>query len=36
MPAKNDFYFSAASNKKDIIFGGHLFSFSAIHISFGL
>jgi hypothetical protein len=36
MPAKNDVFFSAASCKKDIIFGGHLFSFSAVPISLGL
>jgi hypothetical protein len=28
--AKNDVFFSAASYKKDIIFSGHLFSFSAV------
>jgi hypothetical protein len=36
MPAKNGVFFSAASYKKDIIFVGHLFSFSAVHISLRL
>jgi hypothetical protein len=36
VPAKNDVFFSAASYKKDIIFGGHLFSFSAVRILLGL
>ena len=36
MPAKNDVFFSAASCKKGIIFGRHLFSFLALLISLGL
>jgi hypothetical protein len=36
MPAKNDVFFSVASYKKYIIFGGHLFSFSVVRISLGL
>ena len=36
MPTKNDVFFSAGSCKKDIIFGGHLFSFLALLIYLGL
>jgi hypothetical protein len=36
MPAKNDAFLSDASYKKDIIFGGHFFSFSTVGISLGL
>jgi hypothetical protein len=36
MPTKNDFFFSAATCKKDIIFGGHLKQISALLISLGL
>jgi hypothetical protein len=36
MPAKNDVFFSAASYKKDIILGRHIFSFLAVSILLGL
>ena len=32
VPAKNNVFFTAGSWEKDIIFGGYLFSFSAVHI----
>ena len=36
MPTQNDAFFSAASCKKDIIFGGHLKQISTLLISLGL
>ena len=36
MPTKNDVFFSAASCKKDIIFGGHLKQILSLLISLGL
>ena len=35
MPTQNDAFFSAASCKKDIIFGGHLKQISVLLISLG-
>ena len=32
MPTKNDVFFTAGSQQKDIIFGGHLKQISALHI----
>jgi hypothetical protein len=36
MSTKNDVFFSVASCKKDIIFGGHFKQISALPISLGL